>query len=246
MHKQIRAAAALHLLSFLTLFGAATGPAVRADLYYLSDSNMVMVLLPPPPGTNSAEQQADLAEVQSLHPEAKFLDPAITNAEKRVSVFTFTPVVGDFFQTNRFPKAERFFHRVLLDSVLVVDTGKDYWERPRPYVVDTNLVDGPPEKFSGSYPSGHSTLGTVFSLILCEIFPEKAEAILAKGREIGWHRVILGKHYPTDIYAGRVLGQRIVQEMQKNRQFRHDLREARNEIRSWLRRNQPPGQNGGL
>lgn len=196
-----------------------------------------MVLLPPPPEANSAEQKADLAEVLSVHPGAKLLDPSITNAEKHISVFTFAPVVGDFFQTNRFPKSERFFHRVLLDAVLVIDTGKDYWDRPRPYVIETNLVDGPPEKFSGSYPSGHSTLATVFSLLLSEIFPEKAEAILAKGREIGWHRVVLGRHYPTDIYAGRVLGQRIVQEMQKDYQFRRDFKQAKNELRSWLRRN---------
>jgi acid phosphatase (class A) len=236
-----RAAATLRLFGLLAILGTAAGPALSAELHYLPNSNLVMVLLPPPPGPNSAEQQADLAEVLAVHPSAKFLEPSITNAEKHVSAFTFAPVVGDFFQTNQFPKSERFFHRVLLDAVLVIDTGKDYWERPRPYVIDTNLVDGPPEKFSGSYPSGHSTLGTVFSLILSEIFPEKAEAILSKGREIGWHRVILGKHYPTDIYAGRVLGQRIVQEMQKNRQFRRDLKEATIEIRSWLRRNQGLG-----
>jgi len=94
------------------------------------------------------------------------------------------------------------------------------WNRRRPYLVDTNLLDGGDvEKFSGSYPSGHSTRGTVLAMLLAEMFPEHREAILSKGREIVWHRVILGKHYPTDVYAGRVLAQGIVRQMKSNGLF---------------------------
>ena len=56
-----------------------------------------------------------------------------------------------FFQTNRFPKTEAFFQRVLKETDAVVDAGKGFWTRPRPYLVDTNLLDGEMEKFSGSY-----------------------------------------------------------------------------------------------
>jgi len=56
-----------------------------------------------------------------------------------------------FFQTNRFPKTEAFFQRVLRETDAVVDAGKGFWMRPRPYLVDTNLLDGEMEKFSGSY-----------------------------------------------------------------------------------------------
>src|SRR5262249_5708987 len=115
-----------------------------------------------------------------------------------------------------------------------VSAGKLYWNRPRPYVVDTNLFDGEEERFEGSYPSGHSTLATVLALLLIDIFPEQKEAILSKAQEIGWHRVLMAKHYPSDIYAGRVLGRGIVQELKRNPGFKQDFREVRREILSWI------------
>jgi acid phosphatase (class A) len=124
------------------------------------------------------------------------------------------------FSNASLPQNEAFFQRVLKETDAVVDAGKGFWMRPGPYLVDTNLLDGETEKFSGSYPSGHSTRGTAFALLLWELLAGGRDSILAKGREIGWHRVMLGKHYPSDIYAGRVLGQSIVRQMKANRAFR--------------------------
>ena len=59
---------------------------------------------------------------------------------------------------------------------------------------------------SAAYPSGHATHGMVYAMILAEIAPEQRPALLQRGREIGWNRVIAGVHYPSDIAAGRVLG----------------------------------------
>jgi acid phosphatase (class A) len=47
---------------------------------------------------------------------------------------------------------------------------------------------------------------------------------------MGWHRVQIARHYPTDIYAGRVLAQAIVREMNENPQFQHDLAEVKAEV----------------
>jgi acid phosphatase (class A) len=69
-------------------------------------------------------------------------------------------------------------------------------------------------------------------MLLAELFPDRKEAILATGRDIGWDRVLLGKHFPTDIYAGRVLGQAIVRELLANPAFQHDLAEAKAEMRA--------------
>ena len=100
--------------------------------------------------------------------------------------------------------------------------------RKRPYEIDKSLGHDKPEK-SASYPSGHSTRGTVYALVLAEVFPDKREEILAIGREIGWDRVLIGKHFPTDIYAGRVLAKAIFRELMASPAFQHDLAEARAE-----------------
>lgn len=217
------------------VFAAGLGTPAFAERHYLSDTNIALQLLPPPPEPNSPEQSFDLTEVSLVHRGVNTGQSTFAHSEKHVFIFTFAPVIGSFFQTNRFPKTEALFKQVLKETDQVVDAGKDFWMRPRPYLIDTNLLDGDVEKFTGSYPSGHSTRGTVFALLLSELFPDRREAILAKGREIGWHRVMLGKHYPTDIYAGRVLGQYIVQRMKVSHAFAHDFKQAKAEIRLWMK-----------
>ncbi len=119
-----------------------------------------------------------------------------------------------------------------------LDAAKDYWKRQRPYQLDAHLSLGPPEPSFG-YPSGHSTRGTVEALLLADLFPEKKEAILAIGRKIGWDRVLIGKHFPTDIYAGRVLGQAIVRNLMARPAFQHDLAEAKAEVQAARQLNVP-------
>ncbi len=68
-------------------------------------------MLAPSATSNSQEQKAQLAQVD-------------VELERHVSAFTFKPVIGDFFATKRLSKATWFFHRVLQDSVGVVDVGR--------------------------------------------------------------------------------------------------------------------------
>src|SRR5207302_3408345 len=110
-----------------------------------------------------------------------------------------------------------------------IDAPKDHWKRKRPYQLDPQLALGAPEPSFG-YPSGHSARGTVYALLLAELFPEKKDAILAIGRDIGWDRVLICKHFPTDVQAGRVLGQAIFRELSGSAAFQQDLAEAKAEV----------------
>ena len=115
------------------------------------------------------------------------------------------------------------------DAEPVTDKAKDYYKRPRPYVTDPTLVNGKLEK-SFSYPSGHSTESMTLALVLADLFPDKHDAIIAKARSIGWHRVQTARHYMTDIYAGRVLAQAIVREMNTNPDFQNDFAQVKAEL----------------
>jgi len=200
------------------------------SLHYLRDSKPnAIALLAPPPLPDSPEQAADMAEVRAVCHAAPSNDVAVAFTEKKFSIFNFTPAIGPFFVPGRFPKTEAFFQRVQTDAATVTDSAKDYWKRPRPYVTDPSLAVGKLEK-SFSYPSGHSTESMVLALVLAEVIPDKHDAIVAEARNIGWHRVEIARHYPTDIYAGRVLAQAIVREMNKNRKFQRDLAAARAEV----------------
>jgi len=205
-------------------------PAAAKDLHYLADGKPdAIALLAPPPLPDSREQAADLQEVRAVSQSAPDSDVAAAKTETKFTTFTFAPEIGPFFEPGKFPKTEEFLHKVRGDAETVVDNAKDYWKRPRPYKVDPSLASGKLEK-SFSYPSGHSTESMVLALVLADLFPGHHDAIIAEARNIGWHRVEIARHYPTDIYAGRVLAQAIVREMKKDADYQRDFAAAQAEI----------------
>jgi acid phosphatase (class A) len=217
---------------FSLVIAVAPLQAADKELHYLSDGKPdAIALLAPPPLPDSMEQAADMAEVQAVFHAAPSNEVAAAFSERKFTVFNFTPVVGDFFQSNSLPKTTKFFHHVQTDAETVTDAAKDFYKRPRPYAVDPSLASGKLET-SFSYPSGHSTESMVLALVLADLFPDKHDAIIAKARSIGWHRVEIARHYQTDIYAGRVLAQAIVRQMKKSDEFQEDFAEAKTEIAS--------------
>jgi acid phosphatase (class A) len=216
-------------LSIAVLFTALVHAQDRV-LHYLSTwrPDSAEVLAPPPPA-GSAEQAADLAEVVAVHHGATSNEIALAFSEKKFSAFTFTPAIGEFFRAEKLPKTEAFFQRVQKDAAAVTDTAKELWKRPRPYTVDPSLASGKLEK-SFSYPSGHATEGMVLALVLADLFPDKKDDIIAIGRGIGWHRVCIARHYPTDIYAGRVFAKAIVRDLKDSAAFQKDFAEVKAEL----------------
>jgi len=187
------------------------------------------VFLAPPPTPGSQEQAADMAAVVAAFRACTTNDYALAFSEKKFSIFNFTPAIGTFFQPGKFPKAEAFFERVQKEAEIVTDAGKDFWKRPRPFMTDTNLAVGKLDT-SYSYPSGHSTEGTVLALVLSDLFPDKHDGIMEVSRNLGWHRVWIARHYPSDIQASRAYAQTIVREMKKNPVFQRDFAEVQAEI----------------
>ena len=200
-----------------------------AESYYLPPGRPDgIALLTPPPVPGSAEAAADLASARAVFDARTPAEKARAFKDASLSLFLFEPAIGPFFKAGRLPKTEALFQKVKTDIAQAINTPKEHWKRQRPYQLDAHLSLGAPENSFG-YPSGHSTRGTVYALVLAEVFPERKEAILAIGRDIGWDRVLIGKHFPTDIYAGRVLGQAIIRELLSSPAFQRDLAEAKAE-----------------
>ncbi len=205
-------------------------PLCAKDLHYLPDGKPdAIALLAPPPLADSPEQAADLQEVREVHQAATAADLEVAKKQSKFTIFTWTPAIGDFFQPGKFPKTEMFLHDVQSDAAAVTDGAKDYYKRPRPYKIDPSLAIGKLET-SYSYPSAHSTESMTLALVMADLFPDKHDAIIAVARDIGWHRVEYGRHYATDVFAGRVLAQAIVRQMKESPDFQKDFAEAKAEV----------------
>ncbi len=218
----LRRARFVGLLGIVAVSLHAAGP-------YLGKLDSV-ALLPAPPAVGSVEDKADRDSAYAIYSTRTDADAARAKAEHEFDVFVFGPAIGPDFTPEHYPKLAALFTEAIKEVKAVTDVAKNKWTRPRPYVLE-------PQRFSKnadteksfSYPSGHSTRGTAMALILAEMFPEHREAILAKGKLIGWTRVEAGVHTPLDIYAGRFLGQACARALLKNPAFQADLAAAKAE-----------------
>lgn len=85
---------------------------------------------------------------------------------------------------------------------------KNLFARPRPWLDVAGLVALIEEHDPNSFPSGHTTSAFAFAAALCFAAPKrwmKYAAVIA-AILMGFSRLYVGVHYPSDVLAGVVIG----------------------------------------
>jgi undecaprenyl-diphosphatase len=70
----------------------------------------------------------------------------------------------------------------------------------------SRLSDGPGEILDPSFPSAHTAYAFMMATLLSSFFPCYRVLFYAAAGLIGWTRLYLGIHFPTDVAGGAVLG----------------------------------------
>ncbi|WP_322415870.1 acid phosphatase [Mesorhizobium huakuii] len=197
------------------------------------DIDLTMIL-PPPPANDSAQTKAELGEVLTLQVTRTPEMVASAVADSEENVWRFANVMGPNFNKEKLPKFSAFFDRVVETEGAVVDPAKDVWKRPRPHQLSDLVKPVVKLSSSGSWPSGHATVGTMMGIILADMVPEKRAEIMARAAEYAHNREVGGIHYASDVEMGRISGSVIAAVLLNRDDFKAEYEVARAELRSDL------------
>lgn len=78
--------------------------------------------------------------------------------------------------------------------------------RPRPFMHQAGIVQACRALDQYSFPSGHTLHAVAFSTVALAYFPELAPLLIPFSCLVAWSRPVLGLHYPSDVFAGALLG----------------------------------------
>ena len=212
-------------------------------LHYLApDAIDAVRLLPAPPAVDSDEARAERELMLTLQRQRTAGQTARCRSEVKVTLAAFARVLGPWFTVEKLPGLAQLLKRAEHDALFFADAAKNHYQRKRPAAEDPRIQIAVENEATPAYPSCHATRGMLFAEIIAQLAPQQEAALLERGREIGWDRVIAGMHHPSDIFAGRVIGQAAAQALLANPRFQQELAAARAEFERAPRQRSPAAQ----
>ncbi len=205
-----------------------THPYFKADVVPLLD------LIVPPPGKDSAETKAELAEVTTLMAIASEERKKQAIADDEENLAQFLAGTSIKLDKDKIPLTTALIQRVIDTEDEITTPAKKGFGRPRPPTVDDQIKPLIKLSKSGAYPSGHATNGTAIAIVLAKMLPEKKDELMARAKDYGWSRMIVGVHYRSDLDAGHASGALMAQALMSNADFLKEFEPAKAEMRKAL------------
>lgn len=220
----------LVLLPLLALaFAACAANPHRYDgrMVYLDAPGIRALEFPKAPPPGSLQDKTDFSELRAWQERRtkEQCDRAAAEGEAYFEQFFggLTPFMAPLPKESR-----KFLLRVREDASAAVMVFKDRNNRPRPFHTDATLQPCLGRIGGQAYPSGHAALSRLYALMLSELAPLRRAEFMARADEAALLRVIGGVHHPTDIEAGKRLGDLLFVRFMQNPQFRAQLDKMRN------------------
>ncbi|HWU79589.1 MAG TPA: phosphatase PAP2 family protein, partial [Caulobacter sp.] len=158
------------------------------------------VVLAPPPAPGSPSYTADMLifqETRALEGTERWVmatDDAPISIASLMALFACA--LDRDIDADRLPRLATIIARLAVDGDAVLDDAKAHFRRPRPFQSARGSVCQAREDLlhSYDYPSGHATFGWLVGLLMAELAPDRATAVLARARAYGESRIVCGAH----------------------------------------------------
>ena len=194
--------------------------------------------VPPAPNEDSPRQALDTAwpdNMLKLRGTPRW-DLAIRDADLHfpAAADVFSCSLGIPVSEVDTPGLYMLLRRTLADVGLASYSAKNAYQRERPFMVNGAPMCTPEDeqllRKDGSYPSGHTSIGWGWALILTELSPDQTDVLIARGRSFGESRNVCNVHWYSDVVAGRLVGAAAVSKLHDNEQFLAAMDAAREDI----------------
>lgn len=214
-------------------------PAQRAPAsppYISGDAAGLFEALPPAPRDGDARDEADrriFRETRALAGSPRWA-MAAADAELGSSQMLqhFACALDIELTPQRAPRMVALLTKATREAAASMAKAKDFYKRHRPFTVDAGptCVDPSTVGESFDYPSGHTTAGWAWGLVLAQMDTQHATPLLARARAIGDSRVVCGMHNASAVEAARMLTGAAVSVMSASPLYQSDLAAARDEL----------------
>lgn len=192
-------------------------------------------LLTPPPAPDSITARGEQELMRRLQEARTPEQVKLAKYYENLNIFRMlAPVLGDACTAEHLPRTAAVFKQAYAEARPAITGAKASWSRQRPYTFDTTIQPVVDRPNNTSYPSGHAAEAALFAALLTELLPEHAADWQRQAELVRWSRLIGGAHYPSDVAAGKLLGEALGREMLKSPRLRHALEEVRAELTAVL------------
>ena len=199
-------------------------------IYYILPSQVDASQMGPAPADGSATDIEDMNAVRRWQTERTEAQCAAANAQSNATYDEFFGAVSPFASPAA-GEVGKILDKVRTDAGSIVYVQKEQYKRPRPFQRDPALNPCLGRESGYSYPSGHAATARVFGLILAELVPADSGKFMAYADQAALNRVIGGVHHPSDIEAGKKLGDAIYKALKKNNNFNKDMTTLRKNLK---------------
>lgn len=169
-------------------------------------------VLEPYPAINSVEEQQEVDKLIDYQNTRTQEQCALAQSGASANLTTIFGQKNGPLSQNEIKKLNSKLKWITIKSGIEILVSKNKYARPRPYISHQEVKPCIDLENTKSYPSGHAAISRMYARILSVIYPERAPLIMQKADEFGLNRIIGGVHYPSDVEAGKMLGDAMAED----------------------------------
>ena len=149
----------------------------------------------------------------------------------------FNEAVGFKLLSKKNKEIKSLVSGAVKDVRKISEPAREHYKRQKPFIVfhEPSLKLDAESAVSTSkyaYPSGHAVRSWMYAFVLADVAPEYKEKLYACAQDYSDCRVIMGRHWQTDIDAGKLLSEKVFEKLKQSPAYQEQLKLAREQYKA--------------